>query len=636
MGDRQCGLCLSCGVPMMPKPENIDTYAVDRGYLSLMHLNNEFRIAASMTKFHNPHFTSIENLAHVCHTSHHQTAVKYMMDTHTGDQSVRPVHDRRRALAAFAYYKTPSTKKTPQIAWWPRPPKDERIKYRSLRSFITRTVSGVPDPEKARFVDALDLEDIDVKFKTCRDCNGVMTREARFNELLQNERLFTNLGAMTVVNASGGVGVAPANWTRDGAPRRQDGLAPRLAYYLHLCMPFVSDPAHDWFEGVAGAGEETHKVMRKFYVQQAWLVLQVACLCGTVERSEVEGGAALTAGTKAYTGSLDFYVSYFCWRMFLFEHGTTFHQRSLDFVQWHQKYMWHAHGCPGLDLPRRQTIGANVEPSGSPTARGLVEGVQRRLVRLYRRTLRPLTDFLRGVASPPREITEYFVKPSRLGGLIRASARYKFCIALVSWSKMKAREPAAGAATSTWTTPCATSGSPPSSPTSSSCAPTTRTTCGSSSATSGTTGGCGRSATSPSTTRASTRARPGSGTTLPTSSKRPAPCPRTRRRSRPSCAGPSARPGSPSRPSGTCGPSASGGSRTSDACRDTSRHVQAGQELREEVLDVGRLLGPRQPLLQLRHLGRQRGRARREGDDLAGEAGIKEHPASCPALIVNP
>ena len=424
MGDRQCGLCLSCGVPMLPKPEDIDTYAVDRGFLSLLHLNNEFRIASSMAKFNNPHFTSIENKAHVIHTAHHQDAVRFMMNTHQGDRSVREVQDTRPARTAFTFYKKFSTKKQPQIAWWDRPTKEQRIKYRSLRSFITGTVSAVARGDRGWFDDHPDTESTNETYKACRDCNAVMTREARFNELLRdvNEQgLFPDQALIHVVNAKVAARATPEEWTRDGGERLQDGMAPRVAYYLHLCMPYVSNPDQDWFQNV-DASPETRRTMRRFYVQQSWLVLQVACLCGTIERSEVEGSTALTAGTKAYTGSLDFYVSYFCWRLFLFEHGDTMH-RALDFAQWHQKYMWHAHGCPGLDLPRKQTIGAAVEPGGSPAAKGLVEAVQRRLVRLYRRTLRPLTDFLRGVGHPRPEIGQYFVHPSKLRSLIRASSR---------------------------------------------------------------------------------------------------------------------------------------------------------------------------------------------------------------------
>lgn len=423
MGDRQFGLCLSCGAPMLPKPEDIDTYAVDRGFLSLLHLNNEFRIAASMTKFKNPHFTSIVNKAHVCHTAHHQDAVRFMMSTHKGDRDVREVADDAPARRAFAYFKVPSSKKQPQIAWWPRPAKEERIKFRSLRHFITRTVRDARD--KDRFGQALDIEALDTTYKTCRDCNAVMTREARFDELLQDvdrRGLLPDQGNITVVNAKTRAGATPAEWTRDGRPRAQDALAPRVAYYLHLCMPFVTDERHDWFRTVPGAGRQTCNAMRCLYVQQSWLILQVACLCGAVERSEVEGGTALTAGTKAYTGSLDFYVSYFCWRLFLFEHGGDMHG-GLDFVQWHQKYMWFAHGCPGLELPRRQTIGAGIEPPVGLAAQALVEDVQRRMVRLYRRTLRPLTELLRRSGAPPPSVGQYFVHPSRLRGLVRASSR---------------------------------------------------------------------------------------------------------------------------------------------------------------------------------------------------------------------
>jgi len=425
MGDQQCGLCLSCGVPMMPKPESLDTYTIDRGFLSLLHLNNEFRIAASMAKFEKPGFTSIVNKAHVFHQAQHKEAVLYMIHKHRGDRDVAEVAPRARAQRSFTFYlnSTSKTNKQPQIAWWPRPDRDERIKLRKLRAFTTRTVDQATD--KDRFGEFLEVDSLEEMYKTCRDCNSAMTQQARFSALLQDVDeggLITDMGNLTVVKAKTRVGDEREDWRRDGDAVVQDAMAPRVAYYLHMCMPYTDNPGQHWFMRVAGAGRRTRRAMRGFYVQQSWLILQISCLCGARQRSEVHGAAKLSNGYKAYLGSLDFYISYFCWRCFLFEHGESLH-RSLDFVQWHQKYMWHARGCQGLTLPRKQTIGEAVTPGPNRNAQSLVESVQRRLMRLYRRRLRPLTDFLRGAGGVPSSITHYFLPPAKLPSLIRVSSR---------------------------------------------------------------------------------------------------------------------------------------------------------------------------------------------------------------------
>lgn len=148
-----------------------------------------------------------------------------------------------------------------------------------------------------------------------------------------------------------------------------------------------------------------------------------------------------------HLGALDLYVSFFLWRLVLFEYGSRV-AGHLDFVQWHQKFFWDAISCKGLfhggrvyDVIGRFAYGVTNQP-----ARALVEGICKKLIRLYERKLRPLVMLVARLEPVPREVKDYFVPLetvralrlrsvqvlvfsclfSRVLGLISDSARFGF------------------------------------------------------------------------------------------------------------------------------------------------------------------------------------------------------------------
>lgn len=423
----QCGLCLSCGAPFVARMDAIEAMGFDRGYMSLLWLNGKARTSMSMqTLFRTPRLFNVPQRAHIFHQSHHSVALDYMMNRQRRDSSVgEPANGAvfPRDSLPLAYIEDPAGQnKRGQLAFWAMPPRDERILYTALRDFLVSAAN------RHRLGDRLGhgfpVDELATTYDTCADCNGVMTQRKRFMDLLAR-------GSTALIRDPDSIGVrnvdthrhnrqadAYNHWTRSGARQQNPRtLTPLVAYYLHLCLPFPPAGGDDFFRASVRRSPDTQRVTRSLYIQQAWLILEIACLCGTLARSRQEG-EQLACGYKTYLGSLDLYTSFFCWRLFQFQHLGRF-DPALDFVQWHQKYFACAAQCKELRLSRRLTIGEFIDP-GDLQQGELVVAVHDHLMHLYSVIFKPLCGFLSGQAVSPY-LGLYFIQPRRLGELVDRS-----------------------------------------------------------------------------------------------------------------------------------------------------------------------------------------------------------------------
>lgn len=432
----QAGLCLSCGAPFVARLDASDTIALDRAYLSLLWMNSKARSSSKMIRmFEHPRLANTVERAHVFHQSHHKPALEFMIRTAKGDRDRREPGQRQPLNASPGYEPLPydavptsKTNRQPMMAFWDRPAERERLDMTDLTQLIIRDII-TPSPDPAAFGLNFDVETFGRTCLTCVDCNAVMTRGKRFLDLLLREAgpLVSDPQAIQVRTVTVRGHPRPedgvAFWHQSGTDQRDNtSLTPLVAYYLHMCLPWpVAGIEDDFLKTALDAIDpgltadtplSTHFKARALFLQQCWLVLQIACLCGAVQRSTQPHEGRLSCGYKAYMGSLDLYASFFCWRLFEFEHGGNY-SASLDFEQWHQKYFTCATRCKGLRLPRRRTIGEWLDP-GEVAPRALVQRIQQRLVELYRVRLRPLRDFLTGQVGVPDDVSLFFVHPRRL------------------------------------------------------------------------------------------------------------------------------------------------------------------------------------------------------------------------------
>jgi len=446
----QAALCLSCGAPFVARMDASDTLSLDRGYLSLLWMNSKARSSGKMIRmFNHPRLTNIVERAHIFHQSHHKTALVYMIHVMKGDRDRlepgggNPLNGQP-AHAPLPYHAAPTSKtnQQPLIAFWDRPDENRRLDLTDLFDLIVEDIIEKSD-DRYKF-QQFDIDCFERTCLTCSDCNAVMTRGKRFLDLLSRDStpLVEDRDAIQTRGVSTGrhpkIEDALQHWRQRGTAQQDNtSLTPLVAYYLHMCLPWpvrnngLASDRNDaiWIalrnieNGLAVDQERsTYFKARALYLQQCWLVLQIACLCGAIPRSSQPGEESLSCGYKAYLGAMDFYVSFFCWRLFEFEHIGQY-DATLSFEQWHQKYFTCAGRCRGLRLPRHRTIAEWVDP-GEVAPRAMIQRIQRRLVVLYRVKLRPLREFLTRQPGVPPEVSLYFVHPRRLRALIDLSREF--------------------------------------------------------------------------------------------------------------------------------------------------------------------------------------------------------------------
>jgi hypothetical protein len=427
---QQCGLCLSCAGPFMPRGDEVDLFN-QKGNMSVLFLNGQFKDNADIRRqYEYPKYAGQRQASHVYHDSHHQCAIDYMCNHHTGDERVwwfienPALHEVIQALPNYPlpYYRTPKGKrKGPMAATWRPPPAQHRLNFRPLQAGVINGANAA----SARPV----LQNLDERLALCSGCNLIMTQQNNMDFHLGLSKMLSsntdpiikdrpitqwkaNDRRMDQPHAFG-------HWTRaPGAgvtyPRgaAADDLTPSVAYYLHMCLPLVDAANPDPFQvDVRDANLRPHA--RRLYLELCWLILEIACVATLRERGKLYAPlGARSHGPQQHAGALDLYVSYFIFRLMLFEHGEHVRREGLDFIQWHQKYFWDAINCPGL-FPEpliSGLLGATVCTTTTQPSRGLVENVCNSLMDMYNHRLDPLIRFVTNQqAGLPRSVSGYFL-----------------------------------------------------------------------------------------------------------------------------------------------------------------------------------------------------------------------------------
>jgi hypothetical protein len=457
MTELQCGLCLSCGAPFLPDVSQVEFFNRE-GVLSVLFLNAEFvRNRNIQTTYSTPNFSSRVEQAHVFHVSHHWDAIRYMCTRHRNDHDVGGglvipnTHDviLDQRSAAMLYYHSPSSAANRQAraATWARPPQADRLDMDSLLEFML-TTANLPNTRTPQ-------QDLDQTYACCKGCNALMTQQAGIKYIL-------GYGPAGLRNVNGGViqghpireyvaeqrrnqlpnayghwryapVPAPANIVAHPDNTQQDTTAPHVAYYLHMCLPFKQPGVPGVFDARIPNRARRQRA-RTMYIEQCWLILEIAALATLLEEGRVMAapGTLRSHGMHQHYGVLDFYVSFFLWRLIQFQHGATMRANDLNFVQWHQRFYWDAINCAELFTrnERRLLICQRMYGATTQPAWALVEQICHRLMRHYNRKLRPLVRLIARDNRVPQSIKDFFVGPAVLREL-RALARRVLLLFLI-------------------------------------------------------------------------------------------------------------------------------------------------------------------------------------------------------------
>jgi hypothetical protein len=439
MGDNQCGLCLSCGAPFMPDLSQTEFFNRDAN-LSILFLNTQFaRNPDIMRSFEVPKLCSERQASHMIHRSYHHTALDYMCNRLRGDRDVgNPAAMLARYRIqdtpnnAFLYYHTATGNAGPRAACWPRPPQDQRLNMRPLLRAIQRASM---QPEALPIPQSLAQT-----YDMCAGCNALMTQKSHMRFLLgvrgaglknQRGRILQQPGVIQQFDMTAGrngqaLDRAYGRWRVHQHPHpitspnlvKADSDAPAIAYYLHLCLPFRDAVGADGFRGIRANMRDT---ARAHYLQQCWLILEIACLATLLEENTVtKPHSRKSHGMHQHLGALDVYVSYFFWRMIQFRYAVIVNRRGMSFIEWHQKFYCDARNCR-YDLlsehDRRTTTGQLVYAQTDVPARTLVQTIGRRLVNYYRNDLTMLFRHIIGDQYVSRHVKDYFVPVAALRAL---------------------------------------------------------------------------------------------------------------------------------------------------------------------------------------------------------------------------
>ena len=435
MGDEQCGLCISCGAPFLPSGDEV-AFFNKRGNLSILHLNLEFKRNYDLQKrFVSPKFTNIRNDAHIFHASHHVTAIKHMCYHHNGDVTLTLPPVNRTPIpvtdGSIPFYKTPSNNQSPQLAWWNSPNPGNRIDMSRLQAHVM----GIATAHHDR--DANFDEDLDTTYITCGDCNALMTQQAYMAYLLgfTSSSRFNRYGPIiqgTPINitnadtAGRGLQFAYGNWrrarnlavTQHPTHNQHDSVTPHVAYYLHLCLPAIPMGGPDVWN-IPGSGMSA----RILYLQLCWVILEISCLCTLLDSGKQSGDGRLSHGFKCHIGVIEFYVSYFFWRLFQYEYMNNIPRMKINFIQWHQKYFWDIINCRGIFQTNRILIAEMICSNVNVPSQRLVEDICHNMMNLYRTKISYLLRFLLNDARLPLDVREYFLPLNAITMLRNMSLR---------------------------------------------------------------------------------------------------------------------------------------------------------------------------------------------------------------------
>ena len=458
---QQCGLCLSCGVPFMPSADDTDLFR-HTGNLSILFLNVEFKNNQTIRRqYQTAKFSSDRQYSHVFHESHHAPALIYMCNHHTDDSDlawpvpvVPPLPGGVVLPLApngpLPYFRAPTSKKKrgPHAATWARPDQAERLDFSPLLDHVVQA-AGLPTARAAQ-------QNLSEKFAICRACNSIMTQrnDMAYHLGLSTMReenptpLIAGPNRPIVQQVTDDHGAESDNaygvWTRGrGAGyhgpqgKGADDLTPAVGYYLHMCLPFIDTAHPDPFAGIADANLMAGA--RRIYLELCWLILEIACVATLRDKGKLYNPKGERShGPHQHAGVLDFYVSYFLFRLFQFEFGVDSDREGVDFIQWHQKYYSDALNCKAL-FANTDTMGgllaSTVYTSTNQSSRALVQDICQGLVRLYTQDLRNMVQFVRGpllhVGLPPGVRAYFLPLPAMRELRRRSSFRVRRCFAHV-------------------------------------------------------------------------------------------------------------------------------------------------------------------------------------------------------------
>lgn len=450
MGDNQCGLCLSCGAPFMPDLSQTEFFNRDAN-LSILFLNTQFAHNPDIMRTYDvPKLCSERQASHMIHRSYHHTALDYMCNRLRGDRDVgnpgaMVAGYRMQDVAnnAFLYYHTATGNVGPRAACWARPPRDQRLNMRPLLRAI-QLASLQPE--------ALPIpQSLAQTYDMCAGCNALMTQKSHMRFLLgvrgagaknQRGRILQQAGVIQQFDMTAGRNApldrAYGRWRVHRHPHgitspnlvKADSDAPAIAYYLHLCLPFRNAGA-DGFQMLRANMRDT---ARAHYLQQCWLILEIACLATLLEENTVtQAHSRKSHGMHQHLGALDVYVSYFIWRMLQFRYAVIVNRRGMSFIEWHQKFYCDARNCVHDLLSahdRRTTTGQLMYTQTDVPARTLVQTICRRLINYYRRDLSMLFRHIIGDALVSRQVKNYFVPVAALRALRDRSIQVRVLVYL--------------------------------------------------------------------------------------------------------------------------------------------------------------------------------------------------------------
>jgi hypothetical protein len=437
----QFGLCLSCGAPFLPETKDLSFFNL-RGNLSVLYLNEEFmQNPALQRRYQKPVFCNKEQACHIFHDAKHQTAIIHMSQHHTGDSALAWMHadDALPTLnGPVPFYNNETGNTDPQLAAWPRPLQEWRVDFKPMLDFFVENGVG-----------RTHHQNLGITFPMCQSCNALMTGLSYVRFLLgidsvgkkntqgplipidQQPILFKsadkhtktrdNLKAYEKWSAKTGAG---AKSSKHPAMNNTDIITPHVAYYLHLCLPYANvDP----FPSPAA---------RTCYIEMSWIILMIACIYNLIAQGK-QYNDDQSHGQHQHYGVLDSYVSYFLWRLMIFE----FKSDVKNFPMWHQKYFWDAIHMPSFNGRGEPTVGISICPSTDMSTPDFFRELCAGLMGLYNTKIRALILFMGKVRASrvPDELRdEYnFVKryfPSHaaaraLGHMAKASpfSSFHFC-----------------------------------------------------------------------------------------------------------------------------------------------------------------------------------------------------------------
>jgi hypothetical protein len=293
--------------------------------MSLAYIHRQVRINKdAMTKIEHPAFYGVQEASHIIHKTHHRGAVKIIALYRDDEDLTNP--DADSADGMFPFIVTPESKnnKRPVLAEWSRPSIDERLKFTKLVELCTEIQSTGRDVDMTN--------DYTLMIGCCKSCNSTMTMEFWFryhlfadeedpnagnpNRIIRGSPIYLrnvritggiqNLDDYNKWTANSDIGNFPSNDT----PGNKNYMAPAVAYYLHMCLPY--DRGH----ALHTEGKALNKVL---YVEMCWVVLEITCLMceywrGSGDKENKQGSSKKrNQSHKSPLGAIELYFGYFCW-----------------------------------------------------------------------------------------------------------------------------------------------------------------------------------------------------------------------------------------------------------------------------------------------------------------------------------